>query len=157
MSEHDWHSNDVEYALKHLDTTMEGISSSEAQTRLETHGYNELVAIGRIGPLRMFLQQFTDPMVIILLIAIVISVFTSLFGGEGEHGFIDAIVISAIVIFNSVFGFIQEYKSEQALEALKEMAAPRALVMRDGLWMEIDSKELVPGDVVALESVFATQ
>ncbi len=151
MSEHEWHSNDVEYAMKHLDTTMEGISSSEAQTRLETHGYNELVAIDRISPLRMFLRQFTDPMVIILLVAIVISLFTSIVG-EGGHGFIDAIVISAIVIFNSVFGFVQEYKSEQALEALKEMAAPRALVMRDGLWIEIDSKELVPGDVVALES-----
>jgi len=152
MSEHEWHSNDVEYAMKHLDTTMKGISSSEAQKRLEAHGYNELVAIGRIGPLKMFMRQFTDPMVIILLIAIVISVFTSMFGGEGDHGFIDAIVISAIVIFNSVFGFIQEYKSEQALEALKEMAAPRALVMRDDLWTEIDSRELVPGDVVALES-----
>ncbi|MHA1484657.1 MAG: cation-translocating P-type ATPase, partial [Candidatus Thorarchaeota archaeon] len=152
MSEHDWHSNDVEYAMKNLDTTMEGITSSEGQTRLETHGYNELIAIDRIGPLQMFLNQFKDPMVIILLVAIVISVFTSMFGGEGDHGFIDAIVISAIVIFNSVFGFIQEYKSEQALEALKEMAAPRALVMRDGLWIEIDSKELVPGDVVALES-----
>ncbi|MCK4483523.1 MAG: HAD-IC family P-type ATPase, partial [Candidatus Thorarchaeota archaeon] len=151
MSEHEWHSNDVEYAMKHLDTTMEGISSSEAQTRLETHGYNELVAIDRISPLRMFLRQFTDPMVIILLVAIVISVFTSIVD-EGGHGYIDAIVISAIVIFNSVFGFVQEYKSEQALEALKEMAAPRALVMRDGLWIEIDSKELVPGDVVALES-----
>ncbi len=152
MSEHEWHSNDVEYAMKHLNTSMEGISSSEAQTRLETHGYNELVAIGRIGPLQMFLQQFKDPMVIILLVAIVISVFTSIFGGEGDHGFIDAIVISAIVIFNAVFGFVQEYKSEQALEALKEMAAPRALVTRDGLWIEIDSKELVPGDIVALES-----
>ncbi|MEE9541341.1 MAG: HAD-IC family P-type ATPase, partial [Candidatus Thorarchaeota archaeon] len=152
MSEHEWHSNDVEYAMKNLDTTMEGITSSEVQTRLETHGYNELIAIDRIGPLQMFLNQFKDPMVIILLVAIVISVFTSMFGGEGDHGFIDAIVISAIVIFNSVFGFVQEYKSEQALEALKEMAAPRALVMRDGLWIEIDSKELVPGDVVALES-----
>jgi Ca2+-transporting ATPase len=152
MSEHEWHSNDVEYAMKHLNTSMEGISSSEAQTRLETHGYNELVALDRISPLRMFLRQFTDPMVIILLVAIVISVFTSMFGGEGGHGFIDAIVISAIVIFNSVFGFVQEYKSEQALEALKEMAAPRALVMRDGLWIDIDSKELIPGDIVALES-----
>ena len=152
MSEHKWHSNDVAYAAKHLNTTMEGISNSEAETRLETHGYNELVTLGRISPLRMFLGQFTDPMVIILLVAIVISVFASIVGGEGDHGFIDAIVISAIVIFNAVFGFVQEYKSEQALEALKEMAAPRALVMRDGLWIEIDSKQLVPGDIVALES-----
>jgi Ca2+-transporting ATPase len=92
-------------------------------------------------------------MVIILLVAIVISVITAFLPGSHEEGgLIDAIVITAIVIFNAVFGFVQEYKSEQALEALKEMAAPKATVKRNGLWEEIDSRELVPGDLIQLES-----
>ena len=88
-----------------------------------------------------------------LIIAIFISLATTILPGSHEEGgLIDAIVITAIVIFNAIFGFVQEFKSEQALEALKQMAAPRAKVMRDGLWDVIDAKELVPGDLIALEA-----
>ncbi|MGY5874741.1 MAG: cation-translocating P-type ATPase [Candidatus Thorarchaeota archaeon] len=154
MASDTWFSNDVEYAFDQLKASEEGLTASEAEVRTEEYGYNELVVIGKKGPLRMFLEQFTDPMVIILLIAIVISIFASLIAqGHGEdHGFIDAIVIGAIVIFNAVFGFVQEYRSEQALEALKDMAAPKARVFRDGLWIEIDSRYIVPGDILLLES-----
>ena len=132
---------------------MEGISSTEAEARLVKYGPNELVETGGISPLRMFLHQFTDPMVIILIIAIGISLVTAMLDPDhGESGMIDAIVIFAIVIFNAVFGFVQEYKSEQALEALKDMAAPKARVMRDGLWTLIESRNVVPGDVIGFEA-----
>jgi len=153
MVETQWYSNDLEHVFRELETTEHGLSEKEATARLETYGYNELIETGKTSSIMMFLRQFTDPMVLILLVAIAISVVTSLFSHEngGGHGFIDAIVISAIVIFNAVFGFIQEYRSEKALEALKEMAAPRAKVIRGGSWREIDSRYVVPGDVVGLE------
>ena len=132
---------------------MEGLSTTEAEARLVKYGPNELVATGGISPLRMFLQQFKDPMVIILIIAIGISLVTAFLDpAHGESGIIDAIVIFAIVLFNSIFGFVQEYKSEQALEALKDMAAPKARVMRDGLWTVIESRNVVPGDVMGFEA-----
>ncbi|TET06603.1 MAG: HAD family hydrolase, partial [Candidatus Thorarchaeota archaeon] len=149
----EWYSNDVDHVLKYLDTSMEGISSTEAEARLVKYGPNELVETGGISPLRMFLGQFKDPMVIILIIAIGISLVTAMLDPDhGASGIIDAIVIFAIVIFNSVFGFVQEYKSEKALEALKEMAAPKARVMRDGLWTVIESRNVVPGDVIGFEA-----
>ena len=149
----EWYSNDVDHVLKYLDTSMEGISSTEAEARLVKYGPNELVETGGISPLRMFLEQFKDPMVIILIIAIGISLVTAMLDPDhGASGIIDAIVIFAIVIFNSVFGFVQEYKSEKALEALKEMAAPKARVMRDGLWTVIESRNVVPGDVIGFEA-----
>ncbi|MFW9846980.1 MAG: cation-translocating P-type ATPase, partial [Candidatus Thorarchaeota archaeon] len=152
MVEGQYHSNDLEHVYKTLETTEDGLTEDEAKSRIERYGYNELIETGTIHPVVMFLRQFTDPMVLILLVAIAISIVTSLVSHEGEHGFIDAIVIGAIVIFNSVFGFVQEYRSEKALEALKEMAAPRAKVMRDGLWKEIDSRYVVPGDMLGFEA-----
>jgi Ca2+-transporting ATPase len=116
----------VDYVLKSLDTSRDGLTSEDAKYRLEKYGPNELVETGGIHPIRMFLEPFADPMVMILLVAIAISLFTSLYPGFGsEHegsGLVDAIVISAIVIFDAVLGFVQEYKSEKALEALKQMA-----------------------------------
>jgi Ca2+-transporting ATPase len=148
MSETQWYSNDVSHVFKELETSEDGLSSQEAERRLEQYGPNELVETGGISPLRMFLEQFTDPMVIILLVAIIISVVSSTIE---EGALIDAIVIAAIVIFNAIFGFVQEYKSEQALAALKEMAAPTARVKRNGLWKDIDSREVVPGDILGFE------
>ncbi|MFX1602539.1 MAG: cation-translocating P-type ATPase [Promethearchaeota archaeon] len=153
MVETQWYSNDLEHVFRELETSEHGLSEKEAAARLENYGYNELIETGKTSPIMMFLRQFADPMVLILLVAIAISLVTSVFSHEngGEHGLIDAIVISAIVIFNAVFGFIQEYRSEKALEALKEMAAPKAKVIRGGSWREIDSRYVVPGDVIGLE------
>ncbi len=151
----EWYSNDINHVMQYLETSPEGLTNIEAEARFNKYGPNELVETGGISPLRMFVQQFMDPMVIILLIAILISLLTTVLAAEdSEHGsgMIDAIVISAIVIFNAIFGFVQEYKSEQALEALKEMAAPKARVMRDGLWTVIDSRNIVPGDLLGFEA-----
>jgi Ca2+-transporting ATPase len=152
MVEGQWYNNDLEHVVKVLETTTDGLTEEEAVQRIEKFGYNELIETGTVSPIVMFLRQFTDPMVLILLVAIAISVITGLLSHEGEHGFIDAIVIGAIVIFNAVFGFVQEYRSEKALDALKEMAAPRARVKRDGLWNEIDSRYVVPGDLLGFEA-----
>ncbi len=149
MAQDSWYNNDIEHVLRRLETSLEGLSNEEADERLKEYGPNELLKTGGIHPFRMFIEQFMDPMVFILLIAIMISLITQYLDGEG---LIDAIVIAAIVIFNAIFGFIQEYKSEQALEALKKMAAPKALVKRDGKWNTIDSRDVVPGDLIGLES-----
>ncbi len=148
----DWFRETPKETLEHLNTTDSGLTQAEATERLQKYGPNELEEVQRAGPFRMFLQQFADPMVAILLFAIAISVITVLLhGSHEEEGFIDAIVISAIVLINAVFGFVQEYKSEKALDALRELSAPVAAVKRDGEWMEVEARELVPGDIISLE------
>lgn len=153
MPNHLWHANDVDYSIKELHTTAKGLTTTEAQARIQVCGYNELVAAKRGSMLGQFLSQFKNPMVIVLLVAIVITLTASVIPGSGEEGgIIDAVVIAAIVFANALFGFVQEYKSERALEALKQMAAPKARVMRDGLWTVVESRELVPGDLISLET-----
>jgi Ca2+-transporting ATPase len=149
MGQQYWYDNDIDHVIKQLDTSPQGLTENEARARLEKYGPNELLETGGINPLKMFLEQFRDPMVLILIVAIAISLITYYIDGEG---LIDAIVILAIVIFNAIFGFVQEYKSEQALEALKQLAAPKARVMRDGLWTIIESRNIVPGDFIGFES-----
>ena len=131
----------VERALK---TSMRGLSGVEAQRRLAQHGLNVLTEGRRRSPLRMFLDQFTDFMILILLAAAVVS------GLIGEAK--DTIAIMAIVILNAVIGFVQEYRAEQAMEALKVMAAPTATVLRDGEPVVIPAEEVVPGDIALLEA-----
>ena len=149
MATDHWYDNDIEHVIEQLETSPEGLTEVEAKARLTKYGPNELTETGGINPLQMFLQQFKDPMVIILIIAIAISLVTWFIE---EEGLVDAIVILAIVIFNAIFGFVQEYKSEQALEALKQLAAPKARVMRDGLWNIVESRTIVPGDLIGFES-----
>lgn len=150
---HNWFAETPEVTLSYFNSSMDGLTNQEANQRLSEYGYNELEELGRVSPLRMFLQQFANPMVIILIFAIIISIATTtLHGSHEEEGFIDAIVIAAIVIINAVFGFVQEYRSEQALQALKDLAAPKALAKREGDWIEIEARNLVPGDVISLEA-----
>jgi len=139
-----WHSLKEEKVLKKLDSSPRGLSSTEATRRLQKFGYNELVERERVTPLQIFLNQFKDIFVIILLIAIFLCVIV----GEG----IDAITIGAIVILNAIVGFSQEYKSEKAMEAMKKLTAPRARVVRDGKETVIPAREVVPGDIVVLEA-----
>ena len=148
-----WYSLTPDETLVRIQSSLDGLSEDEAERRLNKYGLNELQEVKRTSPLRMFLEEFTDPLVIILLFAILISVVTNLVGHhEGGESWVDAIVISAIVIFNAIFGFVQEYRSEKALEALKKMAAPKARVKRNGLWIDIDSRFVVPGDIIAFDS-----
>jgi P-type Ca2+ transporter type 2C len=121
-----------------------GLGSQEAKERLEKYGPNELQAAHRISPWAIFLQQFKNVLIIILLIATVISAFL---GHE-----IEAIAIAVIVLLAVLLGFVQEYRAERAIEALRQMAAPTADVLRDGQEINIPARELVPGDVVILRA-----
>jgi Ca2+-transporting ATPase len=155
MGNSDWHNLESDVVLKKLDSSPIGLDDKDAAARLETYGPNELVETQRISPLKMFLRQFADLMVIILIIAAVISasigLYHMLYEGTGMADEIfDAVVIMIIVILNAVFGFVQEYKAEQAIHALKAMAAPTARAYRDGEAIQVPARELVPGDVIAL-------
>jgi P-type Ca2+ transporter type 2C len=121
-----------------------GLTASEARSRLASHGANELREVPRPTLLHMLLDQFKDFVVIILIVAALISVAV----GEG----VDAIAITAIVVINAIIGVAQESKAENALRALKKMAAPNARVVRDGTPQSIAAFEIVPGDLVILEA-----
>jgi Ca2+-transporting ATPase len=140
----EWHSMEKKQLLESLKATEKGLSTEEAERRLKEFGPNELVEKKGVTPLQIFLGQFKDVFVIMLLIAIGISI--------AINELVDAATISAIVFLNAVVGFVQEYRSEKAMEAMKQLTAPKARVMRDGTEMFIPSKEVVPGDIVLLES-----
>ena len=136
-----------EEVLKNLDTSVDGLSTAQAKERLDAYGYNELDEGEKRSLLSKFIDQFKDLMIIILLVAAALSVIT-----EGIHGLTDACIILAVVVLNAAFGVYQEGQAEAAIEALKNMSSPMARVRRDGHVVEIDSRELVPGDIVLLEA-----
>ncbi len=140
----EWHAMETEELTKTLKVSEKGLSEEEVQRRLQEFGPNELVERKGITPFQIFLRQFKDIFVIMLLIAIAISVLI------GE--IIDASTIGAIVILNSIVGFVQEYRSEKAMEAMKKLTAPKARVLRGGKEMLIPAREVVPGDIVLLEA-----
>ena len=133
--------------LDELQSSREGLSTAEAQKRLDEYGHNELEESQKRSLLAKFLDQFKDLMIIILLVAAALSVVT-----EGSEGLTDALIILAVVILNAAFGVYQEGQAEAAIEALKDMSSQIARVHRNGHIVEIDSRELVPGDIVMLEA-----
>ncbi len=137
-----WHAIEVEETLHALNTKETGLSQEEAQKRLQEFGPNELKKEKGKSPIKLFVEQFADILIIILLIATGLSIYL------GE--LIDAIVIIAIVMACAILGFVEEYRSEKALEALKKMTAPTAMVLRDGKEEKIQTISLVPGDIVLL-------
>ena len=137
-----WHAIDKKEVLKSLNSTEQGISSSEASLRLERYGKNELKQIAEISPFMIFLEQFKSVFVIILLTAGLFSLLI-------QH-YLDVGVIAIIVIINSTIGFFQQYKAEKTIAELKQMFVPIVKVMRDGILREISSLELVPGDVITV-------
>lgn len=151
----DWHAVELDSLLDQLETkTYYGLSQREAEKRLVTYGYNELEKAKKRHPFFLLLDQFKNPLVIILLVALLISITIGLFSTD-EHEkfeyFIDSVAISAIILFNALFGFIQEYKAEKSIEALKSMAAPYSTVIREKKKQRIEAKLLVPGDIILIE------
>jgi len=136
-----------------LQSDMKGLTTEEAERRLEEFGPNELIARKGISPLQIFFGQFKDIFVIMLLIALVLSIVLAFTSTNGEIGeFIDAATIGVIIFLNAIVGFIQEYRSEKAMEAMKKMTAPKARVLRDGTEQFIPSRNVVPGDIILLEA-----
>jgi Ca2+-transporting ATPase len=120
------------------------LSEPEAAERLATHGPNELQASGEVPPWKILLKQCQNVLVIILLVAVAVSAFLG-------HA-VEAIAIGVIVLFAVLLGFIQEYRAERAIHALRQMAAPLATVLRDGCEIAIPARQLVPGDVILLSA-----
>jgi potassium/sodium efflux P-type ATPase len=139
-----WYQLETEEVLKKLSSSHEGLTESEVGIRLSTYGPNKLPEQEQISRLNILIHQFTSPLIYILLIA---SIVTFILGE-----FIDTAVIISVVFLNAVIGYLQEYKAEQSVRALKQMVVPKARVLRDGKEKEIHSEELVPGDIVLLTS-----
>ena len=145
MSNSAAHALSVDLTIEGLESHLNlGLSSQEARARLEQHGPNELTERPRPGFLKLLLAQLNNFLVIVLIVAAVVSLLL------GEV--VDAVAIMTIVVLNSVLGVVQESKAEQALAALKRMAAPNAQVVRDGVQATIPARELVIGDIVLLEA-----
>jgi len=139
-----WHALPAAMALETLGSGPEGLSAADAAERLARHGPNRLPAAPRPGPIARFLAQCRNLLIYVLLIAAAVSFVLG-------HP-LDAAVILAVVVLNAIVGFVQEGKAEQALAAIRDMLAPRAMVLRDGRRTEIEATGLVPGDVVLLEA-----
>jgi len=140
-----WHSLETPQVLQQLKVDdRKGLTADEVRARLDRYGSNELKKEERASPFTLFLNQFKNILIVILLIATALSAMV------GE--ILDASLILVIVVFCAVLGFVQEYRAEQALEALKKMLSPTITVLRDGREEEVPSKDLVPGDLLLLEA-----
>ena len=144
MSKQPKYQQSLEAIYQELKADERGLQQSEASQRLEQYGHNALNQQKTTSMLQKFFAQFKDFMIIVLLVAALIAAFT------GEV--VDAVIILLVVVLNAVFGVFQESKAEEAINALKEMAAPDATVLRDGEFKTVKSDELVPGDIVTLEA-----
>jgi P-type Ca2+ transporter type 2C len=139
-----WHTLPVATALSRLGTGLPGLAGDDAARRLVEWGPNELAALDRVSAWRLLFAQFQNVLILILLLAAVLSAFMG-------HG-LEAVAITAILLLAVVLGFVQEYRAERAIEALRRMAAPVATARRDGEERPVAARDLVPGDVVLLEA-----
>ena len=145
MQDRESHCKPIEELIGHFQTNLDrGLTQQEVQARLEKFGPNELTKEERASPITLFFAQFKNTLIIILLVATVLS------AALGET--VDAAIIFVIVVFCAVLGFVQEYRADQALNALKRMLAHTITVLRDGIESRIPSRELVPGDIMLLEA-----
>ncbi len=144
MANRTWHAMAAEQALTETQSSMQGLSGARAAERLEKHGHNELKSGKKRTIAQMLIDQFRDVMIIILLAAAVVSAVL----GEVT----DAAIILVIVLLNATVGVVQENKAGKSLEALKNLSAPNAKVIRDGVEQVIPARDIVPGDLVVLET-----
>lgn len=150
MNQEKWFSKSGEDVAKFFETDMiKGLSSEQVEEKRSVYGTNEIVSKNKKSIAKMILEQFQDFMIIILIIAAVIS---GIVGQSNGEGFTDSIIILVIVILNAVIGVIQELKAQKSLESLKNLSAPHSKVIRNGKLQDLESKYLVPGDIVVLET-----
>ena len=140
-----WFSKEMDTVFKELGANpTTGLTTQEAQERLEKYGVNKLKGKGQKSLFRLFLEQLQDTLIYVLLAASVITVLI------GEYA--DTAIILIVVVLNAVVGVAQEYKAGKAVEALQNMTTPHAIVRRDGEIKEISSEDVVPGDIVILDA-----
>ena len=137
-----WHSLTAQQVLDNLHSHLDGLIESEAKDRLEKYGLNQIEKEKQRSPFFIFIRQLKDPMVLILFVA----TFISFVLGE----LIDGIIIVAILIMTTIIGFIQEFRSEKAIDALMKMSATTCRVLRDNKEKIMETKYLVPGDIIVL-------
>jgi Ca2+-transporting ATPase len=142
--ERKWHSLQRAEVLKALGSRPSGLSATEATARLRQYGLNQLEGRKKVPPVVVFLRQFLSPLIYVLLAATVISFVMA--------SVIDAVVILVVLLLNAVIGYVQETRAERAMEALIQMAAPRANVQRDGKVEVLPARQIVPGDILMLET-----
>ena len=140
-----WHTMQVDEVIGNLVTNVNtGLNLTEVEDRLRKYGHNQLEEKEGVSPIMLFLSQFNDFIVWVLIAAAIVS------GFMGE--WVDALAIIAIVIINAIIGFIQEYRAEKSLAALQKMSAPFSKVLRNGEMYSIPSRDIVPGDIALLEA-----
>lgn len=145
MEQKNWHQWSRDELLEQFNVKLEqGLTQEEAERRRTEYGWNELTEGARVSPWLLFINQFKDFMMLVLMGATLIS------GILGEY--LDAVTIIAIIVLNGVLGFVQEFRAERSLRALKELSAPHANVLREGKACHLPARDLVPGDIVNLES-----
>ncbi|MEM3383082.1 MAG: HAD-IC family P-type ATPase [Nitrososphaerales archaeon] len=144
MPKEEWYKLDVRDVFTRLASREEGLTTDEVRERLKKYGYNRLEEDKGPSQMVIFLNQFRNPLIYILLFAGMITLALA-------H-YIDTIVIILVVALNATIGFVQEYKAEEAMRRLAQMVAPKARVLRDGLEVEVDASDVVPGDIVVLTS-----
>jgi Ca2+-transporting ATPase len=145
-----WHTLEVDKTIQLLDSDRDtGLSSQEVQQRLQQYGSNELEETGGRSALTILVDQFKNIMLLMLIAVAIVSAILDIRGNNFPK---DAIAISLIVILNGILGYVQESRAEKALAALKRLSAPLVRVLRDGRLVEVEAKQLVPGDVMLLEA-----
>ncbi len=150
-----FYNNSIDEALSHLKTSADGLSTQEANLRLEKNGKNKLAEGEKESLLKRFFKQLAEPMTIILIVAAAISAGVEIYNGisSGHWEFpADVIIILAVVLINAILGVLQESKAEKAIEALQEIAAATSKVIRDGHQITVRSEDLVVGDIIVLEA-----
>lgn len=139
-----WWSLEHQEVLQHLNTEIDGLSEAEAVERLKTYGYNAIPERGKLSPLTVFLHQFNDPLIYILMVSAAVLFYL--------QQIIEMWIVVAVIVVNATVGFMQEWRAEKTVEALKKLMVVNARVRRGGAVKDIDATHLVPGDVIYLET-----
>jgi Ca2+-transporting ATPase len=145
-----WHDAPIEEVFEAVDSGHKGLSDRDASRRLEEYGPNEIREDEEISPLEIIIDQFRDFLIYLLIFAAIVSLAVGLFPGH-EPEYVDATLIILILLANGIFGFIQDYRAEQSIEALKDLSTPDSTVIRNGDRHATDATEVVPGDVIVIE------
>ena len=145
-----WHSKELDKVFEQLDTSRKGLSKEEAGKRRDKYGYNSIESSDSISPAKIFISQFQDALVYMLIAAALISIGVGFMPGESAR-LTEASLIVFILVLNGIFGFIQDYRAEKSIQALKKMSTPEVKVLRDGEKLEIEASKIVPGDIIFLE------